>query len=219
MGKLNVILVWVVMASPLAAKAPPAATGRPASPASAPAIAPDPNAPPPSRYAGENIEAYIANLTSQFEIRNRATDVFGQVQDPNAKPAVKPTIAKKPVRRFTAEPPKPLSSVVEQIEVTTVMPKSKRFLVGNRSIAQGDKLTLSHRGKQIQTQIMEVSSRQIVFKELETGEVAIHQLKMLPPGMTPGTGGITAPGMSPADSKAPLEVGASSAPLSGGVSP
>jgi hypothetical protein len=108
---------------------------------------------------------------------------------------------------------------VAQIEVTTVMPKTKRFLVGNRSIAQGEKLMLSHRGKQIQTQIMEVSSRQIVFKEVETGEIAVRQLKILPQGMTPGTRGMTAPGMTPADSNAPLEVGGSSAPFAGDFNP
>lgn len=214
MGKLTVILLCVINVGPLAAKSPPAAPAKPTNPAN-PAAAPGLSAPPPSRYAGADIEAYVANLTAQFEIRNRATDVFGQLQDPNAKPIVKPTVARNPVRRFTAEPPKPLSSIVAQIEVTTVMPKAKRFLVGNRSIAQGDKLTLSHRGKQIQTQIMEVSSRQIVFKELETGEVAVRQLEILPQGMTPGTRGITAPGMTPADSKAPLEVGGSSTPFSG----
>jgi hypothetical protein len=217
MGKLTVILLLAITVGPLAATSPPASVGQPARPGSAPVVAPDPNAPPPSRYAGANIEAYVANLTSQFEIRNRATDVFGQFQDPNAKPIVKPAVARKPVRRFTAEPPKPLSSIVSQIEITTVMPKTKRFLVGNRSIAQGENLTLSHRGKQIQTQIMEVSSRQIVFKELETGEIAVRQLKILPQGMTPGTRGITAPGMTPADSNAPLEVGGSSTPFAGDV--
>lgn len=217
MGKLTIILLWMIAAGSLAAKSPPATAARPAN--SAPTAAPDPNAPPPSRYAGADIDAYVANLIGQFEIRNRATDVFGQLQDPNAKPVVKPTVARKAVKRFTSEPSKPLSSIVAQIEVTTVMPKSKRFLVGNRSIAQGEKLTLSHRGKQIQTQVMEVSSRQIVFKELETGELAVRQLKILPQGMTPGTRGITAPGMSPADSNPPLEVGNSPAPFAGDFIP
>lgn len=221
MGKLNVILVCICAASSLAVRAQPAQAARPAAPAptSNPAPVPDPNVPQASRYAGANIEAYVANLTSQFEIRNRATDPFGQLQDPNAKPIVKPTIARKPARRMTAEPPKPLSSIVEQIEVTTVMPKSKRFLVGNRSIAQGDKLTLSHRGKQVPTQIIEVSSRQIVFKDLETGELATRQLKILPQGMTPGTRTLIAPGMTPAGANAPLEVGSPSTPFPGGISP
>jgi len=216
MGKLKVIMVWIIATAPLAAKSP-SATAAKTAPATA--VAPDPNAPPPSRYAGADLEAYVANLTAQFEIRNRATDVFGQLQDPNAKPVVKPKVARTPIRRTTTEPAKPLSSIVDQIEVTTVMPKSKRFLVGNRSIAQGEKLTISHRGKQIQTQIMEVSSQKIVFKELETGEVAVRQLKILPQGMTLGTRGVTAPGMSPANANAPLEVGASSSPFPGGSNP
>lgn len=203
----------MIAAGPLEAKSPPATAARPAN--STPMVALDPNAPPASRYAGADIEAYVAKLTGQFEIRNRASDVFGQFQDPNAKPIVKPSVARKPVRHFTAEPTKPLSSILAQIEVTTVMPKSKRFLVGNRSIAQGEKLTLSHRGKQIQTQVMEVSSRKIVFKDLETGEIAVRQLKILPQGMTLGTRGITALGMTPADSNAPLEVEGSPSPFAG----
>ena len=204
MGKLIITLVWILAAGPLAAKAPPAAV----TPAAAPAAAMTaPNSPPPSRYAGSDTPAYVANLSSQFASRNRVTDPFGQLQDPSAKPVVKTTVAKRAVRRFTAEPAKPLSSIVEQIGITTVMPKDKRFLVGNRSIAQGDKLTLNYRNKQIQTKIIEVSARRIVFSDLETGETAIRLLKILPPGMTPGASEVRAPGMTPADSNAPLEIG------------
>ena len=219
MGKLRNILVCVLAAGPLAAKAAPAPPARATAPASVPAAKPDPNAPPPSRYAGADMPAYVANLTSQFASRNRATDPFGQLQDPSAKPVVKPMVAKRAVRSFTAEPPKPLSSIVEQIDITTVMPKDKRFLVGNRSIGQGDKLTLSYRNKQIRTKIIEVSASRIIFNDLETGETAIRLLKILPPGMTPGTRKMTPPGMPPADSNAPLEIGSPSTPFAGGVSP
>ena len=53
---------------------------------------------------------------------------------------------------------------------------------------------------------MSVSSRQIEFRNLDNGETASLSLNLLPDGMTPGTKGITAPGMQQNLSDAPLEI-------------
>lgn len=207
MGKLTYILLGSATVQFLAAL--PAAAAAPAAPAglvpTTPATA---TAPTPSRYAGKELKSYVEALTNQLAIRNRATDPFGQLQDPNAKPVVKPTAAKV-TRRPTAEPPASLSDIVGRIEITTIMPKDKRFLVGSRSIGQGDKLPLSFRNKQIRTEVTEVSSRKIVFRNLDTGEIGVRQLNLLPAGMTPGTRGISAPGMVPANPNTALEIDSS----------
>jgi|688.fasta_scaffold17268_2 hypothetical protein len=159
----------------------------------------------PSRYAGTDLEAYIQSLSAVFAIRGRATDPFALYQDPEAKPVIrKPTITA--VNKPAAVVVVPFSDIVAQIPVTTVMPGEKRFLVGTRSFSQGDKLPLVFDGKEIRSEVVEVSSQRIVFRNLDNGETAVRELAMLPPGMTQGNGSITAPGMVRDKPDAPLEI-------------
>ena len=169
---------------------------------------PVPKSPPAaisSRYACNDLKPYIEALASQFAIRDRPTDPFAQPQDPGAKIVVKPTQIKT-TRRLSAEPPTALSDIVSRIPITTIMPKDKRFLVGSRSIGQGDKLPITYRNKSLRTEVTEVSSRRIVFRNLDTGEIGIRLLNLLPHGMTPGNGNIAAPGITPISPNAPLEI-------------
>ena len=185
----------------------PPQTEKPAAPTPEAAAPEKASIPRSSRYASADLKTYVEALADHLAIRSRATDAFGQLQDPNAKPVIKPTVAKTAVRRIlTAEPPSSLSDIVRRIEITTIMPRDKRFLVGSRSIAQGDKVPLNFRNKQIHTEVTEVSARRIVFRNLDTGEIGTRQLNLLPPGMTPGTRNILAPGMVPANPSTPLEI-------------
>jgi len=194
-------LVWhILLVQPAFAANPKDPT-----PATPPAPAATAKAPTPSRYVGNDLKFYVEALANQFAMHERAIDPFGQLQDPNAKPVAKPTVTKTH-RRQTVEPPTTLTDIVGRIEITTIMPKVQRFLVGSRSIGQGDKLPLSYHNKQIHTQVTEVSSRRIVFRNLDTGEIGVRQLNILPLGMTPGTRNITAPGMVPANPNSPLEI-------------
>lgn len=160
----------------------------------------------PSRFIDEDdIAAYIASLSATFSMRERATDPFGQLQDPDAKPVIKATIA-KPTRRAAPVQAVPFSDIVRLIKVTTVMPREKRFLMGTRSVQQGEHIALAFRGKTLRVAVTAVSSSQIEFRNLENGETAAMPLNLLPPGMTPGTHSITAPGMVPDRSEAPIEL-------------
>lgn len=157
----------------------------------------------PSRHIGEvDRAAYVASMSAMLEIHAQKTDPFGQFQDPDSKPIVK-VEPNKPRRAPTVQVT-PFKDVVELIRISTVMPGERRFLVGNRSIGLGDQIPLSFRGKPIQVQVIEVSSSGVGFKNVETGETASLKLDLLPAGMTPGLGAITAPGMVPQNENAPL---------------
>lgn len=216
MGKLTLSALCLLVILPATAApeakpvvAPtPAATSKSADPAGI-----------PSRYAGAETNAYTAELAKRLSIAARAVDPFCQPQDPDAKPVIKSVIAKSPRRSTTAEPQAPLSDIVSQIKVTTIMPKDKRFFVNDRSLGIGDKIPLNYRNKTIRTEITEVSAVRIVFRNIETGELGILKLNMLPAGMTRGTKGITAPGMTPADPNAPLEIDSSNSQSVGSVTP
>lgn len=160
----------------------------------------------PSRQIGPaELEAYMTSLASVFISRGRTLDPFGQLQDPDAKPIIKEPAPGLP-KRIAPVLATPFPEIIQKIVVTTIMPGEKRFLVGTRSIKEGDQIPLSFRGKQIRVQVTEVTSRQIAFKNLDNGETASRKLDMLPVGMTPGLRGITAPGMTLDHPNAPIEL-------------
>ncbi|MEO0016973.1 MAG: hypothetical protein RLZZ522_256 [Verrucomicrobiota bacterium] len=199
MGKLSSILVAALCGHALAG---PPLVGPPA-----PAIpVAEATQAGPSRFAGADVKAYIGDLASHLSGTTRASDPFGQQQDPDAKPIVKPS-ATKITRRFTPVAPTPLSEIVAQIKIGMVMPKAKRFVVDSRNLGEGDKLPLRFNNTQIQTVITEVSASRIVFRNTETGEIGIHKFAALPLGMTPGNRVAPPPGMVSANANTPLEIG------------
>jgi hypothetical protein len=163
------------------------------------------NVTPSRQVATAELESYITSLSSVFMARSRAFDPFGQTQDPDAKPIIKAPVAGA-VRRIAPILATPFPEIIQKIVVTTIMPGEKRFLVGTKSFKQGDQIPLLFRGKPIRTQVTEVTSRQITFRNLDNGEIATRKLDMLPVGMTPGSHGISAPGMSQDRPNAPIEL-------------
>jgi hypothetical protein len=160
----------------------------------------------PSRFVAEaDRAAYVESLAAIFSMKGRATDPFGQLQDPDAKPIVKPSATKKSTRVAQVQAT-PFSEIIRLIQVTTIMPGEKRFLVGNRSIKQGEHIAFKFRGRNINVEIASVNSRQIEFRNLDTGETNSIKLNLLPVGMTPGNGNIVAPGMMPNIPNAPIDL-------------
>lgn len=160
----------------------------------------------PSRFVGEaDLEPYVAALSATFSMKDRATDPFGQLQDPEAKRIIKTSVAKKSQRPQQMQVT-PFSDIIRLIKVTTIMPGERRFLVGTRSFKEGGIIPLAFRSKIINVEVMAVSSRQISLRNQETGETAALPINLLPVGMTPGNGKITAPGMTPDNPNAPIDL-------------
>lgn len=184
---------------PVERKTQAAKTPDPQSPAATVAIG-------PSRYVGKaDLETYVQSLSSMFSIRTRDTDPFGQIQDPDAKPVIKPTVVK---RRDRATPIQitPFAEIVGRIHVTGIKSGDRLFFVGTRSFKQGDRFPIDFRGRTLNVEIASVTSHQIDFRSLDNGEVASIKLNILPPGLTQGTSGISAPGMVPDKPNAPLQI-------------
>lgn len=196
--------------------APPNNTALPAQP-----VAPQPPvsavlSETPSRYiTPEDLQTYLQTVSLTFTIKKRATDPFGQQQNPDAKPIIKSTT---PTTRKTTLPSQitPFADIVRRINVTTVMPKDRRFLVGDRSFKQGDRFPMKFRsGRDINVEITSVNSREISFRNLDNGESASLKLTLMPPGMTSGNGQITAPGMVRDNANSPLDIDPVSTPNPG----
>jgi hypothetical protein len=166
---------------------------------------------PSRRVSPEEFPGYIQAISAVLSIRSRDTDPFGQIQDPDAKPVVKPTIAA--TKRIAPIQATPFSEIVQLIKVTTIMPGERRFLIGNRSVSQGDRIPLAFRGKNIPVEVAAVTSNRIQFRNLESGDTADLSLNLLPSGMKPGNDGIHAPGMIPDNPNAPIDLDGNSLPL------
>lgn len=166
---------------------------------------------PSRRVTPEDLTKYVQTIGLALSIRGRETDPFGQLQDPDAKPIIKPTIASP--KRVAPMQATPFSDIVSLIRVTTIMPGERSFLIGNRSVKQGDRIPLAFRGKSISVEVESVSSNRIRFRKLDNNETADLTLNMLPPGMKPGQDGIRAPGMVPDNPNAPIDLDESSLPL------
>ena len=190
----------------------PAKPGKPDPPPAKPA-APALAKIKPSRLVGEKeLDAYVEDVSAIFSMRDRAFDPFGQPQDPNAKPVVKPTTTKT-LRRVVQVQATPFSDIVRLIKVTTVMPKDKCFLMGSRTIKQGDIVNLAYHGKNLRVEVATVNSQQIDFRNLDNNESASLKLNVLPTGMSRGTGSISAPGMTPDRPDLPIDLDPSYSPL------
>jgi hypothetical protein len=196
----------LLLALPLHAQSAPKPAVQPA--AAAPTAA---GIAPSRRVSPEELPEYVRALSAVLSIRSRDTDPFGRIQDPDAKPIVKPTIAA--AKRIAPIQATPFSEIVRLIKVTTIMPGERRFLIGNRSVSQGDRIPLAFRGKNIPVEVAAVSSNRISFRNLDNGETAELSLNMMPPGMTPGNDGIHAPGMIPDNPNAPIDLDGNSLPL------
>ncbi len=216
LGALPIMTVIACLISPVGAQSaanfdtapitPNANSAKKENNPSAPQKDAGPTSATPSRFVREaDLDAYVQAFAAIFSIKDRATDPFGQLQDPDAKPVIKQTVTKTS-RRVTQIQVTPFSDIIRMIKVTTIMPMEKCFLIGTRSIKEGQHFTINFRTKNITVEVVAVTSRAIEFRNLESGESSSLMLNLLPAGMTPGTKGITAPGMIPDLPNAPIEL-------------
>jgi hypothetical protein len=185
--------------------APAAAAPAKAAPAPTPAAA----VIGPSRYAGDEIEAYVNTLSARLFISKRETDPFGRYQDPDRKAPEPKVLAKGPNQRtFKPEPATPFADVVAGITVKLVIPGKQQFLIdGNDRVFKiKDILSLLlPSGKQVKVQVTSVTSTRIGFRNTETNEAAVLSLNMRPAGMSKG-GDVATPGFQPVGTDAPIQI-------------
>lgn len=167
----------------------------------------------PSRYiSSEELQAYVQTVSLNFSIKSRSTDPFGQQQNPDAQPKIKPPTTRTAGPKILPSQIKPFAEIVNCIRVTTVMPAERRFLIGDRSFKQGDRFPMKFRERSIKVEVAKVSSREITFRNIENSETASLKLTLMPPGMSPSNGKITPPGMISENTNAPLEIDPASTP-------
>lgn len=154
----------------------------------------------------ENQAAYLEKMRAQISMTKRISDPFGRSQDPDASPPPQPPNSNDKEGPIGPRTKVTLEQSLANLKITTIIPAEKRFLANGLSYQEGEEITGKSRGKIVQIQIMSVKSSEIVFRNAETGEIATKKMKMLPPGMQPGTTLSEAPGLFRSQKDAPLNL-------------
>jgi hypothetical protein len=162
----------------------------------------------PSRFAIGNIELYTTAKMADFSMKKRETDIFGLIQDPEAKPPTptSPTPGKK-IRDNIA--PKPLAEIIQGVKVQMVRVKDKSFLVGNRVIKEGEEFTIVfEEGRHKKLKVLKVEAKQIIFRDLDSkkNEEAALKIELLPFGMENGDNRIKPEGLVQPGENEPLSI-------------
>jgi len=151
------------------------------------------------------LEEYIEKLIEYLPMATQERDPFGAMQDPDAVP----TIALDTIMPDTIVMPEfttPFEDVVRMINVSTIMPADKRFLIGTRSFGVNDVVTFNYRGQSIRARVEAVTSREIRFRNVDNEDVATRALEILPAGMSAGGDSRNIPGLIPTGPNVPIDL-------------
>jgi len=139
---------------------------------------------------GEQKTEWIESMREKLAMVNRATGPFGLTQDPNAK-ALKPREQKVKKGAFL--------EAIGAIKINAVMPSDNKFTSRSREFSAGDQFPIIKHQRQFNIEVMEINSRAIVFKNVDTGEQVRKNLDALPAGMKKSVHLDAIPGVYPAD--------------------
>lgn len=162
-------------------------------------------APTSSRLiSASELDDYLARVLAELPMTTRERDPFGAPQDPDAKPTPPPTPLGN-ARQIT-ETSATLGEVVRLINITTVMPADRKFLVGTRSFGTGDVIPINYRGRPYRVRVEEVTSKRIRFRNIENDDTATRELDILPAGMSAGGDRGAIPGLVPTGPDVPIDL-------------
>lgn len=155
----------------------------------------------PSRFAVGNVASYTSAHIAGFYMNDKKMDVFGLFQDPNFRPVIKntPTTTRKGPTHIAAIP---LTEIIKDIKVTTIMFKEKSFLVGDSIYKESEEFSLTtHEGRAKNLKVLKVDPGLIIIKDMDTNEEAPIKINALPPGMETGGEKLKPAGMSSTNEK------------------
>jgi len=139
---------------------------------------------------GEQKTEWIESMREKIAISTRATGPFGMPQDLDAE-AIKPREKKAEKGAFL--------EAIGAIKINAVMPSDNKFTSRSREFSAGDQFPIIKHQRQFNIEVMEINSRAIVFKNVDTGEQVRKNLDALPAGMKKSVHLDAIPGVFPAD--------------------
>lgn len=161
----------------------------------------------PSRFAAGHIESYTAARIADLSMKSRSTDPFGLFQDPDIKPVAKPTSTGviRPAKGNIAAVP--LEEIVKKMKVTTIMVKEKSFLSEGQVFKESGEISINFQDRTKRLKVLKVEPKQIIFKDMDSGEEVTLKTDVLPPGMNAGGDKIKPAGMVAPDQNQTIIIG------------
>ncbi|MBJ07132.1 MAG: hypothetical protein CMO40_08485 [Verrucomicrobiaceae bacterium] len=145
----------------------------------------------PARFLSKGLDERILALRQRLAITSRERGPFGLYQNPGRVPVINhavPEVRKTPFIEF-----------IKGIEITVINAREKEFLVGARLFRLGQVFPVLRGGEQISVRVEEVAPSRVTFKNLQTGELAVHRLDLLPSGVSAAAGQIQVRGVTPSN--------------------
>ena len=143
---------------------------------------------------------WLAQQRKTLTIEQRKTGPFGLSQDLTAKKVAK-VMKNKPVKSDA------FPKAIAKIQIHVVFGSS--FLIGAREFKKGETFSLEHNQNTFTIRVSSVNTKQIIFKDVTTGEQVIKQLDAVPEGLERDQGFESVPGVIPDNQKEsePVKIG------------
>jgi len=153
----------------------------------------------PKYLSAEERQKWSSDKRSQLLIAKRQTGPFGLSQDLSVKKVTK--AAQKTVQLDA------FSKAIAEIQIHVVFGQS--FLIEAREFRKGEIFSLEHKQNTFTIKVSSVNTKQIIFKNVKTGEQVIKQLDAVPEGVERDRGFESVPGFVPANQKKsdPIKIG------------
>ena len=134
----------------------------------------------PARFLAEGLDDRIASMKKRLSIASSERGPFGLYQSPGRTPVIS-HVAKE--ARKT-----PFSEFINGIQISVINSREKEFLVGARMFRLGQVFPIIRGGERLSVRVEAVGSSRVTFRNLQTGEIALRRLDVLPDGITATAG-------------------------------
>ena len=134
----------------------------------------------PARFLAEDLDVRIARLRKRLSIISRERGPFGLYQNPAKTPVINHAV--KEVSKT------PFIEFINGIQISVINSKEKEFLVGARICRVGQVFPIVRGGERLSVRVEAVGPSRVTFRNLQTGEVALRRLDVLPEGVTAAAG-------------------------------
>ena len=134
----------------------------------------------PARFLAEDLDVRIARMRKRLSIISRERGPFGLYQNPAKTPVINHAV--KEVSKT------PFIEFINGIQISVINSKEKEFLVGARIFRVGQVFPIVRGGERLSVRVEAVGPPRVTFRNLQTGEVALRRLDVLPEGVTAAAG-------------------------------
>ena len=130
----------------------------------------------PARFLADTADDRIAELKRRLSIAGRERGPFGLYQNPGKAPVISRSSREIPKTSFR--------DFIKDIRISLINSREREFLVGARLFRLGQVFPIVRGGEKISVRVEAVGRSRVTFKNLQSGEIAVSRLDILPDGVS-----------------------------------